>query len=226
MAVGTALHETNYTLNEQDTDTSSSGATTTTYGLFQVNTDDKWARAKAPTADYWTLEGQCEIFAGVCEYYMGRLLAAANKYNAAHGLPPLEADSPPPDLWSYIAISHNQGLGAALKSIATYGMGWQRYRDENGQSVNVSAVRDNGVYGDDVQTGGADFDAAYASSSSSSSSSGDGGDDPLDDSGAPIAAPRFSASMRGNIRLALVALLALLVLYAVLQRTPWKVSIS
>ena len=47
-AVGTALHETNYTLNEEDTDTSSSGNTITTYGLFQLSSDDKIRRARAP----------------------------------------------------------------------------------------------------------------------------------------------------------------------------------
>ena len=36
-----------------------------------------------------------------------------------------------PDVWAYLAIAHNQGLGACLKTIKMYGLDWKEYKARN-----------------------------------------------------------------------------------------------
>ena len=55
-------------------------------------------------------------------------------------------------LWAYLALAHNQGLAAALKTIAKYGVDWPAYKARNPQ------LADMGRYGDDCITGGSKWD--------------------------------------------------------------------
>jgi hypothetical protein len=151
---GTAQHETNYVLNELDTEPSGfqSG------GLLQLDSDEAKAAGR-PKAVLYDLDDACFVFANRCEFRLDTILAAA------------DLDEPTPDVWAYLAIAHNQGLGrfataarrkpgehpGALGSIADYGLDWPAYKARNPQYAHNMIP-----YGDDCISGGEKWDRAAA----------------------------------------------------------------
>lgn len=220
-AVGTAYHETSYTVNELDVEPDGH----TTGGVFQsdvatvdpLNIGDA-AKVGMPELDIFDLDDACMVFAALCERNLKKIFDAVDAWNGARGLPLIDRDVPPPDVWSYLALAHNQGIGStsstkgALGTIAHFGLDWADYKRRNaGQPWGAIATdRGHGIYGDDVVTGGPDWRDEYAS--------------PFDEAGNPIAAPTVSAGAQSQLRLGLLALLGLLLLYAVVSGArPWKV---
>ena len=163
-AVGTQLHETNYKINERDIEASGH----TTGGGFQLDVPTfspfvvgDAVSAGMPDKDVYDLDDACAIFAARARYYLTRIISATNKYNAAQGAAALDESALPSDIWAYVAIAHNQGLGAALLTIATYGLDWSAYKARN-PTVNIAMDRGSGIYGDDVISGGVDWDDSLA----------------------------------------------------------------
>lgn len=210
-AVGFALHETNYKTNERDIETSGH----TTGGVFQLDlpTVSPFVLGDAiaagmPEKDVFTLDDACAVFAARCRYYLARLQRNVDAYNAKNGIAAVNWDSPPSDIWAYVAIAHNQGLGAALLTVTTYGLDWAGYKARN-PTVNISMDRGSGIYGDDVISGGPDYTQEMSA--------------PFDASGATIPAPLFGSFFESNLRLALVAALLIAVGYFFLvNKTPLK----
>jgi hypothetical protein len=216
-AVGVSLHEGNYAINIRDIEPNGH----TTGGVFEVDLPTlspypeigDAARVKMPWLNPFDLDDCCKIFAARSRSNLLRIVAAANKWNAAKGLPLIASNPPPPDVYSYMAIAHNQGLGAALLSIQTYGMDWAAYkaRPENA-NVNVAIDRGSGIYGDDVVSGGVDFTSDMLA--------------PFDASGAVIPPPVIDAFVQSQLMLvALLGLLALVVYFFVIVKTPLKGTI-
>jgi hypothetical protein len=59
------------------------------------------------------------------------------------------------DVWAYLALAHNQGLGAALKTIRTYGLDWDAYKKRNPTMTGIIE------YGDDCISGGPAWKAMH-----------------------------------------------------------------
>jgi hypothetical protein len=229
-AVGTARHETNYKINEQDVEPDGH----TTGGIFQLDVPTASpyfsigdaAAAGMPEKDIYDLDGACAVFAALCERRLTRILDAADKFLAGAGWGPLDRSSPPPDVWAYLAIGHNLGMGTCLKSIASYGLDWADFKRRNGDGaakpLNIAIDRGSGVYGDDVISGGPDWEEDFADPFAVD----DAGNVITDSAGAPIVIPEplLSAATQSKLRLGLLGLLALLlILYAMGQARPWKV---
>ena len=133
-ALGTAQHESNFTLNEVDTEESGF----VSKGIFQLS-DEEAAEAGRPKANLLALEDATEVFSVLCERRLQRLIEAAD----------LNEDNLPADVWAYLALAHNQGLAAAHKTIRAHGLDWAAYKRRNPQLAGM------GRYGDDVISGGA-----------------------------------------------------------------------
>jgi hypothetical protein len=201
-AVGTAKHETSYTLNERDTEPSGKQ----TGGIFQLTlggtSQDLLGDAALqgfPEADVYTLAGSCKVFAAKQERQLAKIQAAVDSYNAANGIAAIDWSSPPTDVWAYLGYAHNVGIGSAssgkgcLATIARYGLNWEAFKQRNAGKVNFATDRDGGVYGDDCISGGADFTSDMAAASSSSP--------------APLVSARNEARLRVGLLVALLALL-------------------
>lgn len=138
-ACGTAQHETDYTINEVDTEPSGF----VSKGIFQLS-DEEAQEAGDPTANMLTLPGAISVLLPIAQKRVQKLVAAAQAVqgdslaNAMNG-----------DLWAYLALAHNQGLGAALKTIGMHGLDWRAYKDRNPHLADMAA------YGDDCISGGA-----------------------------------------------------------------------
>lgn len=138
-ALGTAQHESNFTLNEVDTEESGF----TSKGVFQLS-EEEANDVDFPEADLLDLEDATKVFCLLCERRLQRIIQVAN----------LHAENLPADVWAYLALAHNQGLDAALKSIERYGLNWTAYKQRNPQFKGMAA------YGDDVISGGSNSVAA------------------------------------------------------------------
>ena len=68
-ALGTAQHETNYALNEVDTEVSGFVSS----GIFQLSEEEK-GEAGLPSADLLTLEGATDVLAAIAEQRLTRIL--------------------------------------------------------------------------------------------------------------------------------------------------------
>jgi hypothetical protein len=214
-AVGTALHESSYTLNEIDLPTAGS-KDHTTGGIFQldvatfvpINIGDA-AAVGMPDKNIYDLADACAVFAALSERRLRRILDAADLWLADHQYGPLDHFNPPPDVWAYLALAHNQGLGACLKTIAAYGLDWADYKRRN-PTVNISMVRNGRIYGDDAIGGGPDWLDEFAN--------------PFDEDAAgdevAIPAPTISAAASSQLRLSLLVLLALLLVYYAMGARP------
>lgn len=213
-AVGCALHEGNYAVNIRNVESNGH----TTGGVFELdlpsgppylNAGDAAATGMLEKSPF-DLDDACAILAVLLRRYKVLIIRAANKWNAANGLPAIDPTAPPSDVYSYMAIGHNQGIGAALKSINTYGMNWAAYkaRPENA-GVNVAIDRGSGIYGDDVVSGGVDFSEAMLA--------------PFDAAGAVIPPPVIDAFWESNLRVAvLLVMLGLIVYFFAVVKTPLK----
>lgn len=217
-AVGTMRHETNYVVNERDVEPNGH----TTAGVFQLDLPTlvpfvlgDAVAAGMPEKNVYDLDDACAIFAARCRYYLARIFAAAADYNSANGIAPFDESNPPADVWAYVAIAHNQGLGSAssgkgaLGSIAQYGLDWSAYKQRNAGAVNIATDRGSGVYGDDVISGGPDFTPGMATA-------------PFDGGGALTIDAYTSSRLRFALLLGLVAAC---LYFFVLNRTPLKGTI-
>src|SRR5271157_4240977 len=123
-AVASAQHETDFTTNEKDIEVSGF----VSKGIFQIADDEvieaqEWARAtnndarlgKLQSIDLYTLEGSSYVLATLAEKRLKRICEAA-------GLDYDDTTNLPPDVWFYVALAHNMGLGGALKTIANHGL--------------------------------------------------------------------------------------------------------
>ncbi len=134
-ATGTAQHETDYALNEKDTEPSGF----ITMGIFQLS-DEECVEAKLATANIYTLEGACMVLATIAEKRLDAILKAS-------GLSELECL--PQGVRAYLAIAHNEGLGACLKTIHTYGLDWKAWVVRNHVKLPEMVA-----YGNDCISGG------------------------------------------------------------------------
>ena len=126
--LGCAQHETDYAANEIDTEESGFQS----IGLYQVSQLEA-ARAGEPKALLFCPWTSTRIMARLMEYALDQIVRAAGLGEQS------------PDVWAYLAIVHNQGLGAALKSIRSYGLDWAAYKVRNA-TTNVRGII---PYGDD-----------------------------------------------------------------------------
>lgn len=133
-ALGTAQHESGFTLNEVDTEASGY----VSKGIFQISGQEA-ADAGLAQADLLSLEDATAVFSILCERRLQSLIAVAH----------LDERDLPADVWAYLALAHNQGLAAAHKTIRAHGLDWAAYKQRNPQLVGM------GRYGDDVISGGA-----------------------------------------------------------------------
>lgn len=192
----------------------------TTGGVFEIdlpslypyfNKGDAVVVGMPDKANSWyDLDDCCLIFAARLRGYKVRIIAAANSYNAANGLAPVDETQLGVDFYAYLGIAHNLGIGTAISSIRTYGMNWAAFkaRPENA-SLNIVQDRANGNYGDDISTGGKWFTEDMAA--------------PFDAAGAVIPAPVIDAFWQSNIRLGVVlVLLALVAYFFAINKTPLK----
>jgi hypothetical protein len=134
-ACGTAQHETDFTANEVDTEESGF----VSKGIFQLS-DEEAAEAGRPGADLLNLDQAAAVLAAVAQHRLAAIVVAAH----LDGWTRL-----PNDVWAYLALAHNQGLGAALKTIRLHGLDWTSYKKRNSQLAAMAA------YGDDCVSGGA-----------------------------------------------------------------------
>jgi hypothetical protein len=143
-ATAMAEREANYAVNEIDTEPSGYVST----GIFQLSDNEARAVGKM-RVNLVTLAGSVAVFVPLMEGFLARLIAAAK----------LPAGEPlPPDIWAYLGLAHNEGMGraetgkGALGTIARYGMDWAAYKRRNPAARIVS-----GGYGDTMITGGRAF---------------------------------------------------------------------
>ncbi len=159
-ALGTAKHESSFATNEIDTEDSGF----VSKGIFQVS-DGEAATVAPQSVDLTDLVTSCRIFAALSEKRLDAIIAAAN----------LNESDLPDDVWPYLVIAHNQGLGAAEKTISLYGLNWNAYKLRN---ANTDLGQRTARYGDDVIPSGP--------SAMSSDSSQDDNEEP--DAETPLAA--------------------------------------
>lgn len=123
--VGTAQHETNFTINEKDTEPSGF----VSMGLYQISLEEM-SDAGLSGVDPYSLDGVTRVFADVSLKRVAALVKAANL-----------TEPYPNDLWAMLSVAHNQGLGAALKSIARHGLDWAGYQKRNLDAANDAVAR-------------------------------------------------------------------------------------
>lgn len=129
--VGTAQHETNFAINEIDTEPNGF----VTEGIYQISREEA-TEVGMPKADLLDLDVATVVFTRLMEKRLSRILSKTTH--------PVKED-----VWAYLAIAHNQGLGAALKTIEAHGLDWAAYKKRNPKVRIVSSG-----YGDNVITGG------------------------------------------------------------------------
>lgn len=139
--VATCFHESGC-VNEWDTEiaTASCPEGFQSVGAFQIGPDEA-KRFGFALADMLDLDKatQCMI-----------KLAEANR-QALRTYAKLAPNAPDPDcINAYLALAHNQGLGAAKATIQRYGMNWETYKQRNPGSRIIP-------YGNDCLTGGSHY---------------------------------------------------------------------
>ena len=130
--VGTADHETDFTINERDTEPNGY----ISIGIFQLSQDEA-ASIGLPNANLLTLEDSCDVMAKIADKRMALILSAAN------------LTAPTPDCWFYLALCHNQGWGACHKTICAHGLDAAAWTARNPQLAQAAR------YFNDCMTGGA-----------------------------------------------------------------------
>lgn len=147
-AIGSADHETGFTENEADTEEDG----TTTFGVYQCTEEEARRVGFALAADVkdnglervdlLTAEGCTRVFVRLAERHLIDILTAAN-------LKDVPMQQLPPDVWSYLFLGHNQGMGrfapaskrhagekaGALGSIADHGLDWNAYKQRNAEEA-------------------------------------------------------------------------------------------
>ena len=100
-ALGTAQHESNFTINEVDTEESD----VVTIGIYQLSAEEA-AQSDNPNADLTTLADSTSVFATLCERRVDQIITWAA----------LAASLLPSDVWAYLYIAHNQGAAACRRA--------------------------------------------------------------------------------------------------------------
>jgi hypothetical protein len=144
--LGSAQHESDLTVNERTAE----GNGQNSDGLYQLNFGEA-VRALRPDANLLDIDDNTLVFATLADARLTKCVGAANDYNAANGLAALDETNLPPDIWAYVAIAHNQGDAAAVKSISTYGLDWNAYQSRN---ASVQGVAEHLSYYADAISGG------------------------------------------------------------------------
>jgi hypothetical protein len=201
-AVGAALHETTYTLNERDTEDSgkqTGGIFMLTIGGTDVDTLGDATLAGYPEADIFTLDGSCKVFAVIMERKLDKLIAAAATKGGADVT---DADFFAAGGAGYLAWAHNAGLdnGQARTSIQVNGLSWMATRARNAGTDYF----DNhiGPYGDDCISGGPDWTPDMGA--------------PLDAADAPL----LTATNEMRLRIGLLTILLALLAFALVRVAP------
>lgn len=117
-AVATAAHESAFTLNEVDTEESGF----VSLGVFQLSREEA-RNAGMADADLLDLDVSCKVLASAAEKRLAAICAAAK----------VDPSAAPADAWFFLALAHNQGLGACLKTIAAHGLDAAGYTARNPQ---------------------------------------------------------------------------------------------
>lgn len=146
-AVETARHESGFSTNEVDTEPSGF----VSKGIFQLS-DDEAKKAGYPGANLLALGDSSAVFSTLMERNLDSLISTLG--HTPSGQEEI-------DIWAYLFISHNQGLGAAQKTIKNYGMNWEAYKKRNMDAAVASGDEDKikfwnkvAAYGDDVSGSG------------------------------------------------------------------------
>lgn len=129
-AVATSAHESNFTINEIDTEPNGF----ISKGIFQIS--DEEVAQTLQSADILTLHGACSVLSALAEVRLKHIMTAAKLTTATA------------DCYAYLALAHNQGLHAALKTIQAHGLDWKKYKERN---PNIKGIAS---YGDDCISGG------------------------------------------------------------------------
>ncbi len=150
-ALGSAFHETGYAVNERDVADQSDG--TDSDGLFQISRQEA-VDAGMGQADLFNLTGAVTVFRVLMEEKYYKILRAA-KLNIGAMVPP--------DVWAYLSMAHNQGIGAVIETINKHGLHWDAYRQRN-QGIKRPGFDGAAIcrYGDDCIFGGPDWRPEFA----------------------------------------------------------------
>jgi hypothetical protein len=119
-AIATGKHESNNTLNEKDTE----GSGFVSKGIYQIS-DEEEKDAGFSKDDAYDLVKATGILSNLANKRW-KVLKAAGEKAKKDGKPYVEDDLP-----AYLVIAHNQGEGAAEKTIAAYGVDWKAYKKRN-----------------------------------------------------------------------------------------------
>lgn len=138
-AVASAQHEANFAVNERDHEPPDEhGNVYVSDGIYQLATTEAvWV--KMAGANLFDLVEASRVFAALQEERLDTIMKAA-------GL-----TAPTADCWAFLALAHNEGIHAALKSIAAHGLDWAAWVARN------PALDAMGRYGSDCITGGSHF---------------------------------------------------------------------
>jgi hypothetical protein len=156
-ALGSAYHESHYNPGENDIGDQPNQADSTSYGLYQLNRTEQ--AAALVFGDLNDADTNTKVFAAVQATRLAAIRAASG------------GDDHGDDVWAYLGMSHNMGLGSTLKTIAQHGLDWQAYKDRNPDLKFVT-----GGYGDDCISGGPDWSNDFDSINSPSGGAGAGTD--------------------------------------------------
>lgn len=131
--LGTAQHEViDFATNEVDTEPpklDKNGKELPPYvssGVWQVGVEEATS-VGMHDADLLDLEESTIVFCKVTEKRYGLIYAAAKVSTLSL--------APPPGINAYFSVAHNQGLAAALKTIALHGLDWVGYKMRNLQAA-------------------------------------------------------------------------------------------
>jgi len=114
--VATAERESGFATNEVDTEPNGF----VSEGLYQLSAEEA-DDIGMHDADLLDPVISTRVFARLQERRLSAIIRAAIG-------PPILRE---PDVWAYLGLAHNQGLSAALKTIKTYGLNWDAYKERN-----------------------------------------------------------------------------------------------
>jgi hypothetical protein len=167
VAVAMAGHESSFTLNEHDTEISGYES----FGIFQLSRAEMYGPpALLPTGNVYDLDDSCKALACILEANLTVILRVASAaYANGLGKNPVDANGNPiDDVWAYVAVSHNIGLGSELNTnpggkgvlpgIVAYGLSWPDAFQQAHPSMTAQAT-----YGSDAISGGDSWSDAWAS---------------------------------------------------------------
>lgn len=126
--LGTAEHESAFAQNERDTEPpDDAGNSVVTDGVYQIEHEEAVA-VGLPGANLFDLGEATAVMVKMMTGKLVKIVAAAK----------LDPKALPPDVWAYLSIAHNQGIGpgdtghkGALGTILTHGLDWAAYKSRN-----------------------------------------------------------------------------------------------